>query len=388
MRADLVVIGGGLIGLASACEARRAGLSVLLLERDACGSHASSATAGGVRSLNRHPAEIPLARAALPLWAGLSERLGTDVGFVVSGQVRVAEDAASLAALEARVGRVRAAGWTHERLVSGRALFDRLPALARHCPGGLVVDDDGFADPLKTLHAYRAACVALGVRIRERVDVRSVIRAGAEGLIVTTDAGEVRAGLAVNCAGAWAMLDRGDGPLAGLRIPMRASALQMIVTTPVAPFVEPVVGSHGHKLSLKQTAAGAVVIGGAFEGRLVRDATGVVRRGLVEPARVAANLANAVRLFPQLGDAQVLRSWAGVEGMVEDGLPVIGESRRVPGYFQAFGFSAHGFALAPVIGHIVHHWVIGRQSHLSLGPFTPERFSVAKRQKEAADASA
>ena len=388
MQADLVVIGGGLIGLASAWSARRAGLSVLLLERDACGRHASSATAGGVRSLNRHPSEIPLARAALPLWAGLSRQLGADVGFVASGQVRVAENTRALAALEDRVRRIQAAGWTHERIVTGTALFDRLPALLPGCVGGLVVDDDGFADPLKTLHAYRSACLAQGVRIRERVTVRSVARAGAEGLIVQTDAGEVRARSAVNCAGAWALLDQGEGPLAGVRVPMHASALQMIVTTPMAPFVGPVVGSHGRRLSLKQTASGAVVIGGAFEGRLIRDAAGVVRRGLVEPSRVAANLANAVRLFPQLGDARVLRSWAGVEGVVEDGLPVIGESPRLAGFFQAFGFSAHGFALAPVIGDIVRDWVIGRQSRLPLGPFSPGRFKVAREQQEAADASA
>ena len=125
MRVDLVVIGGGLIGLACAFEARRAGLGVLLLERDTCGRHASSASAGGVRSLNRDPAEIPLARAALPLWAGLAERLGADVGFAASGQIRVAEDEAALAALEARATRTRSAGWTHERMIGLNVLFER-----------------------------------------------------------------------------------------------------------------------------------------------------------------------------------------------------------------------------------------------------------------------
>ncbi|MGY6569353.1 MAG: NAD(P)/FAD-dependent oxidoreductase [Salinarimonas sp.] len=387
MRVDLVVIGGGLIGLASAFEARRAGLSVLLFERDTCGRHASSASAGGVRSLNRDPAEIPLARAALPLWAGLAERLGADVGFAASGQIRVAEDETALAALEARAVRTQSAGWTHERMIGPNALFERVPALARHCLGALVVDDDGFADPLKAVHAYRRACLALGVEIREGVTVQGVSRADGQALEIVTDHETIRAGAVANCAGAWggrawggrawAPEDKASNILAGEPIPMRASALQMIVTAPVAPFVTPVIGCQGRKLSLKQTDAGAVVIGGAFEGRIMTGADGQAARGIVLPERIAANLANAVALFPHLRDAPVLRSWTGIEGMVEDGLPVIGESARLPGLVHAFGFSAHGFALAPLVGEIVRDLVTGQENPLPLAPFAPERFAAA-----------
>jgi sarcosine oxidase subunit beta len=376
MRADLVVIGGGLIGLACAFEARRAGLSVIVLERETCGRHASSASAGGVRSLNRDPAEIPLARAALPLWARLAERLGADVGFAASGQLRVAEDEAALAALEARATRTQSAGWTHERMIGPNALFERVPAMARHCLGALSVDDDGFADPLKSIHAYRRACLALGVDIREGVAVEGLARADTGGIAVTTAHSEIRADTVANCAGAW-----GRELVAGEHIPMRASALQMIVTAPVAPFVIPVIGSQGRKLSLKQTDAGAVVIGGAFEGRIVADTQDTAMRAIVLPERIAANLANAASLFPHLRDASILRSWTGIEGMVEDGLPVIGASRRLPGLVHAFGFSAHGFALAPLVGEIVRDLITGRQNHLPLAPFAPERFATATRKE-------
>jgi len=376
MRVDLVVIGGGLIGLACAFEARRAGLGVLLLERDTCGRHASSASAGGVRSLNRDPAEIPLARAALPLWAGLAERLGADVGFAASGQIRVAEDEAALAALEARATRTRSAGWTHERMIGLNVLFERVPTLARHCLGALTVDDDGFADPLKAGHAYRRACLALGVEIREGVTVGGLARADTAGIAVMTPHGEIHADAVANCAGAW-----GRDLVAAEPIPMRASALQMIVTAPVAPFVTPVIGSQGRKLSLKQTDAGAVVIGGAFEGRIVSGADGAAMRGIALPERVAANLANAASLFPHLRDTPILRSWTGIEGMVEDGLPVIGASARIPGLVHAFGFSAHGFALAPLIGEIVRDLVTGRHNPLPLWPFSPERFAQTNRKE-------
>ena len=88
-RSDLIVIGGGLIGLSAALACAREGFEVTLLEAATCGRYASSASAGGVRSLNRHPAEIPLARAAMSLWRRLADIVGSDGGFVAGGQIRV-----------------------------------------------------------------------------------------------------------------------------------------------------------------------------------------------------------------------------------------------------------------------------------------------------------
>ena len=188
MTADLIVVGGGLIGLATAVEAASLGLSVTLLEAQTVGRHASSASAGGVRSLNRHPLEIPLARDALDDWDGLAARLGADVGFVRSGQVRVAEDEAALARLESREAMTRDMGHGHEEIVGRAALHAMEPALARHALGALVVRDDGFADPLKTVQAYRAAALRLAVRIAEGVRVAAI--AAGPGLALDTTAGE------------------------------------------------------------------------------------------------------------------------------------------------------------------------------------------------------
>lgn len=369
-RADLAVVGGGLVGLASAVEAAHAGLRVVLLEADHCGRWASSASAGGVRSLDRHPAEIPLARAALEVWRELPAIVGDDGGFEVTSQVRVAEDAAALAALEARAARVRDLGWSHERVVDAAAVRRRVPAMADHVQGALVVDDDGFADPLRCVHAYRRAAVTAGVDLREGVRVRAIEREGG-GVRLATTAGEVQAGHVVNAAGAW-----GADLAAAVGEPVRArtAALQMTVLERVAAFVEPVIGSEGHKLSLKQGVEGTVIIGGAYEARL----DPATRRTALDPSKVAANLANAVRLFPHLRTARIVRTWAGVEGMTADALPVLGPSGAVPGLVHAFGFSGHGFALAPLVGRLVADLVRGRASDLPLAPFAVERFDAAR----------
>lgn len=366
-RADTAVVGGGLMGLSAALALARRGRRVVVLERESVGRHASSATAGGVRSLNRHPAEIALALAGVEAWAAASADLRRDVGFQRTGQIRVAEDDTALAALERRRALTQSMGYVHEELIGANALADLEPRLARHCRGALVVRSDGFADPLRAIHAFRTAAEDAGATIHEGAEVLALIETG-RGLVVETSAGAVNAGQALNAAGAWG---NAIASAHGEAVPMTTRALQMTVTAATAPFVRATIGSEGRKLSLKQGPGGHVVIGGAFEGLVDETA----RAGRPIAGRVAQNLANAVRLFPHLETVRVARTWAGLEGVVEDGLPVIGPSAKVPGLFHAFGFSAHGFALAPLIGPILADIMEGETPAHDVSAFAIDRFS-------------
>ncbi len=377
---DVIVIGGGLIGLSAALALRQRGMDVTVLEATTLARHASSASAGGVRSLNRHPAEIALVRASLPMWATLAKELGHPCGFNVSSQMRVAEDADGLDALTARAELTQDLGYTHEQLIGANALRSRLPRLAHHCHGALLVEDDGFADPLATVHAYRQACINAGVSLLEGVRVMTIGRDSAglhlhcnavgEAVHRDTHTVEYRCRHCVNAAGAWG---GAISEAAGESVPLRPAALQMAVTEPVPHFVSAVVGCHGRKLSLKQTAAGAVLIGGGYEGQVQIDPHDGLR-GTLNHALAAENLANAVALFPHLQQLRVVRQWAGIEGMIVDSLPVLGHSHQLPGLIHAFGFSAHGFALVPVVGPLVADIAEGRTLNLPIKAFAVDRF--------------
>ncbi|XWN32057.1 MAG: FAD-dependent oxidoreductase [Devosia sp.] len=371
LKVDTAVIGGGLMGLSVAlCEAR-AGRSVVVLEAETVGRHASSASAGGVRSLNRHPSEIALSREALALWPALDKDLGQDVGFVASGQIRVAEDEAAYNRLAARAALTKDLGYSHEELIGANALRDLEPSVASHTLGALIVRDDGYSDPLKAMRAYDWAARGAGVQIREGVPVKG-LSAMEGGIVVETDGEAVRAATVVNAAGAW------GAELAasvGEPVQMETAALQMSVTERVAPFVHAVVGTEGRKLSLKQSAAGHVIIGGGHRGAVANEA----RHGAPIAARVAQNVATAAHLFPILKTARVARSWVGLEGWTADGLPVVGPSQTLPGLVHVFGFSGHGFALVPLIGPLIADIIAGEEPDPRLQPFAQARFCKSDR---------
>jgi sarcosine oxidase subunit beta len=376
---DVVVVGGGLHGLSSAFWLARAGASVTVIEQDTVGRHASGWNAGGVRRLGRDPAELPLAERAHALWPTLAGLLGSDCGFKASLQVRVAEHDDAMPALAARAAVARDAGFAHEVVIDQSELRRLLPGIAPHCVGGLVVHGDGFADPALTCDAFRRACERLGVRIREGERVTALSWQGA-GWTVRSDLGVHAAAAVVNAGGAWAarFADALDEA-----VPARAAALMMSATEPLPPFLNAVVGCHGRALSLKQMADGSAWIGGAVEGRADLDA----RTCALDEDALAGNRKTACDLFPSLARARIVRTWAGIEAMTPDALPVLGPSKRHERLFHTFGYSAHGFQLAPVTGRVVAALVAGESPQVVLERFAIDRFQSGEGSNDMRDLS-
>jgi glycine/D-amino acid oxidase-like deaminating enzyme len=364
--ADVVIIGGGLHGCSAALHLARAGLRPLVLEKDYVGRHASGVNAGGVRRLGRHLAEIPLAVASLEMWKRIDDLVGDGCGFESHGQVKVAESEADLVQLRARVGQLAALGFHHEELVDRDELRALLPAVAPHCVGGLVSREDGAALPYRTTLAFRRAAERHGAVFLEGVRAREVKRSGALWQ-VAGDTGRFEAPRLLNTAGAWA------GEIAaalGEAVPIEPVALMLMITAPAAPFVKPVVGATARPLSFKQYANGTVMIGGGVRGR----AELATNRTVLDYLKLAGNARTACEIFPCMRGAQVVRAWAGIEGRMPDDIPVIGPSSTHEDAWHAFGFSAHGFQLGPIVGAILADLMTKGSTGFPIEPFSIRRF--------------
>ena len=366
---DVIVIGGGLHGCSSALHLARRGARVTVIEKDHVGRHASGVNAGGVRRLGRHLAEVPLAVAAMELWHRIGDLVDDDCGFESHGQVKVAENEAELTALRARVDELTHLGFSHEELIERRELREIVPAISEHCVGAIVCRRDGAANPYRTTLAFKRKAESLGVRFIEGAAATGLARNGGAWRIETR-AGPCEAATVVNCAGAWA--DR-LAALLGEPAPLEPIAPMLMITAPLPPFIKPVIGAAGRPLSFKQFGNGTVLIGGGHRGRLDRDAN----RTELDFAGLALSARTVWDLFPIMRGAQIERCWAGIEARMPDDIPVIGPSATSEGVFHAFGFSAHGFALGPIVGAIIAELVTGGRTNLPIAPFGIDRFARA-----------
>ena len=347
---DTIVVGGGLHGLSAALNLARAGRRVVILERSWVGRHASGASAAGVRTLNRHPAEIPISLESLDMWHNIEAIVGDGCGFHAHGQINVAEHPDQLPALEKRFAMMRDAGYQHEELVDRAELLKLVPAISPHCVAALVARRDGAADPHLTLQAFRHSAEAAGVAIHEGLGVTAIEQVGPDWR-VRSDARDFVAPTVVNAAGAWA------GKIAAMMgddIPLGYKASMMIVTERIAPLLKPVVSVVGRPLSFKQSEQGTLVIGGGLQGSADIEA----QKSFVNFSALSKGARAATDLFPSVGPVRIVRTWAGMEAKTDDDLPVIGASPQASGCFHAFGFSGHGFQLVPVVGAILADLIV------------------------------
>ena len=362
---DVLIIGGGLVGLAAAFHLAQAGASVTLVERDICGRHASGLNAGGLRRVNRHPAEQPLAGLAQILWTSLSEQLGRDVGYRAVGHLLLAEDEEEMARLSAMP---RA---DFETLVDSATVRALCPGIAAHVRGALYAAQDGYAHPGLTVSAFRDAAEAAGVRILETRAVTGLDRQGA-AWSVATSAGRIAAGTVVNAAGAAAAE---MAALAGEVLPVLPQAPIAAITAPLPRFLMPVVQTLTRRLTLKQMPDGRCWIGGGQRAEILPSGLSV------EAAEVAENLATAASLFHVLDGVTPARSWAATDGYTPDRVGILGQITP-QGLMHACGFSGHGFQTAPAAGRVVSDLILGKEPAAAIAGLPPAGSSVHRQLEQ------
>jgi sarcosine oxidase subunit beta len=363
---DVVIIGGGLHGCSTALHLARRGVRSIVVEKNHVGRHASSANAGGVRTLGRDPREIALSLASLEIWHNMTDLVDSDCNFRADGQVRMAESEEDLQKLQERVELLRSLGFDHEELVDRAELRALVPAVAEHCLGALVCRRDGCASPFATMAAFRRKADRLGVQFEENTGVTGLRRDKGVWSIATTN-GRFEAPVVVNCAGAWA--DR-IAEAFGEAIALKATAPMGMITARMPQFVKPVVSSISRAMSFKQLSNGTVLIGGNLRGSADRDA----ETTSLDFHDFAARAQTVLELFPIMRSATIVRCWAAIEAETEDKCPVIGPSARAEDAYHAFGYSGHGFELGPIVGSVIAELITTGKTDMLIKPLSIDRF--------------
>ncbi len=372
LNADVVIIGAGIHGCSAALHLSRAGFKCVVLEQAYPGRHASGVNAGGVRRLGRDIAEIPLSLKSMELWHNIEELVDDDCGFEQTGQLKVAENELELEQHHQRVETLQSLGYEHEKIICQDELRTLTPAISDHCCGAIYCEGDGHANPFRSVRAFYRAAIHEGAKFYFNHPLQSLERQRDTWLIDSVDL-RIEAPMLVNAAGAWGNVLASK---IGMRVPLEPTALMLMITERMTPFCQPVVGATSRTLSFKQFTNGTVLVGGGLKGKVdLRN-----NRALVDLSRLAINARTARDIFPLVSRARIIRVWAGIEGFIPDGLPIIDKDQNYPDTYHVFGFSAHGFQLGPVTGQIIQEWVEHGQSAFPLEPFSITRFDTKGNQ--------
>jgi sarcosine oxidase subunit beta len=370
---DVIVLGGGLMGTASAYFLARRGARVTLIDRNRIGTGATVASFGNIRRTGRHLSQLPLAHRSLRLWGEAGRMLGRDVEFRATGHIRLIFDEDSLTEMRAYAEAARPWGLELQEL-GQREISSRFPGIAPEAIAASFSPHDGSGNPRLIAPAFAEAARKLGATIVEDAEVDAIRRSGS-GFVVACSKGTFAAECLLNTAGAWGARLAAQF---GEAVPLDACGPQMGVTEPLPHRILPVVGiwtrNKDHGAYLRQVERGNIVFGGAAERVPVDLDPGYA---VCDPTSLPLQLRALARLLPAVARVAVIRTWSGCEGYVRDMLPVMGRSATTPGLFHAFGFSGHGFQLGPGVGDAMAELITTGRCETSLDDFKVDRFGGA-----------
>ncbi|WP_336921076.1 NAD(P)/FAD-dependent oxidoreductase [Aquipuribacter sp. SD81] len=375
-RADVVVVGGGVMGTSVAFHLAEAGVDVLLLERDGLASGSSGKPVGGVRAQFSDPVNVALGARSLRAFADFARRPGDDIGLRRVGYLFLLDDPAQLPVFEASLAVQHAHGVT-SRLVDVAEATRLNPYVdgSRYLAAAWS-PEDGWARPAAVVHGYAAAARRHGATVRTGTTVTGVEVRGGEVVAVATAAGTVRTSTVVCCAGAWS---RTVGAMVGVDLPVEPLRRQIAFSAPLErsvidrPFTIDATSTfyvHG--------ADDGVLLGWADPDQPVGDE----RR--YDPSWLPRLRERARRCVPALADVPLVDGWAGLYEVTPDRNALVGEAPDVSRFLYAAGFSGHGFLQGPAVGEAVRDLVLGREPVVDVSSLDVARLATDRHVREVA----
>ena len=378
--ADIVIVGGGCMGTATAYYlTREAGLSVVLVERDTqLGTGSTGRNAGGVRHQFSDPANIALSRESIALFERFEDEIGHAIDFWQDGYLFLLSSPGSVAAFETSVALQRSLGLDVAWL-SGAEAAAMTPGLdATGVVAATFCAKDGITDPNGVTMGFAKAAQARGLTVMRDTEVTGIDVAGGRVTRVRTSRGDISCRVVVNAAGPWA----GQlAALAGVTLPVVPERRHIFIAQPEAG-----ASWDDPRFAGKTPSSRLMVIDFDTTFYFHREGAGMLF-GMGDPSErpgfdtsvkwdfLPAVTEVAMRRLPALADAAVSHAWAGLYEMTPDHNPVIGPC-GLDGFHAIAGFSGHGFQQAPAAGRILSETILGRDPRFDLTPFRFERFAA------------
>jgi sarcosine oxidase subunit beta len=368
---DTIIIGGGIVGTATAYYASKSGLGVVLIERGTLNRGGSGTTAGNIHiqgitprhfegDVEKSAVLFPLQRASLDFWRNLESELGTNLDFCMDGGFEVAETEDEFKLLKLK-HTLEISNGLETEIVSGNDARKELPFFSHSILGADYCPYDGYANPLKATPAFAKAAKRYGARIITNRSVTAIKRTHQHGYRVFSNEMYWDAKTVVNTAGPWA--DQITNMLE-INLPLNTRALQIQVTVQEDPIMKYLVRHVTKPLSVKQVPEGNFLISGGWRGNL-----DLVGRCSPKLESVMGNLSLAVRVLPFINDLRLLRIWAGPVAATLDEMPICGELPGFSGFYIAIG--TYSFTFAPLFGYAITELIAGRKPPVNLEAFKP-----------------
>ena len=414
-RADVVVIGGGIVGVSTAWFLAKQGVSVVLCEKGHIAGEQSGRNWGWVRVQGRDVREIPMMLDSLNIWSGLADEIGEDVGFTRGGCLFTANSAKDMADLERWEGIAGDFG-IDTKVVDPQRMSSIVSNAGVDWVGGLYTASDGRAEPHKAAPAIARAAERADATILTSCAVRGVESSGGSVASVVTEHGAIQTSTVVCAAGAWTSIFcrslgialpqlwvRGTvartapadqvtaGNIFDDRLGIRrredggytvahGSVLEHPITPSSFRWFGKFLPALKHEFKIVRLDIGREFVDqwripkswdldkvSPFESRRVMDPkpTPRVLRGIRR---------NLDKMFPQLAETPFVESWGGMIESTPDIVPVIDEAESLPGFYIATGFSGHGFGIGPGAGKAIASYVTGEESGIDMEAFRLGRF--------------
>jgi sarcosine oxidase subunit beta len=365
-KADIVIIGGGVVGCSIAYNLAKLGAkNIILLEKNTLSSGATGRCGAGIRQQFGTKMNCILARESIKIFENLSQELEYDIELNQGGYLILAYTEKEVNQFKKNVALEQSLN-IKARLITVEEAKEIVPPLntegilaATFCP------TDGHANPFKTNFAYAEAAERLGVKIYTFTEVKEIETENHKIVAINTDKGKVLTPMVVNAAGGYSGI---IGKMVGVDLPVYSQRHQILITEPIDPLFRPMLLSFSRNFYGQQTPHGSIIMGFGDPNERKDGDIG----SSWQFAQQMAQKMTAV--LPLLKEVSMVRQWAGLYNMSPDAQPILGEHPQIEGFYMAIGFSGHGFMLAPITSKLIAELILKRKTSLPIDKLEIGRF--------------